>query len=384
MRRLSNWLDSYMEYTHKNESPSNFHYWTALWALSAAIERKAWLDFGYFTIYPNLFVILTGPPASHKGTAAGIANKIVTKVEGINIGPDVTSIQSLIYDLGEVKKGEGTQAHCSMALLSTEWSTFLGDRDRYLCNMMCKLYDCDERFKKGTKTQGTDRLQNVYLTMLACSTAKQIGDCLPHSAIGGGFTSRCIFVVEDEAKHKRNPRPRLTQHEKHLKECLIHDLQHIHNTLTGSFSFTYGGGEFFDDWYINRKEMLEIDEKFHHYCDRKPIHVESVAMLLSAARGDSMRIGAGEIADSIQLLDSIEPRMPEALGGVGLSSTSPVISMIVALLRKNKKLTTRQLQGYLIRDADKDELKLALETIQGSTLPIDANANGEWVWGGGR
>ena len=96
MRNVSNWLDSYLNYAKAEEAPDAFHLWCALWAISAVIERKAWVDFGYFQVYPNMYIILTGPPASHKGTAAGMVLKFLTRVEGIHLGPDITTEQRLI------------------------------------------------------------------------------------------------------------------------------------------------------------------------------------------------------------------------------------------------------------------------------------------------
>ncbi len=387
MRQLANWLEAYQQYTHRIEPPAVFNLWSGLWALSAAIGRKAWLDFGHFQIYPNLFVVLTGPPASRKTTSAVIANRLVDEVESIQQGPDMTSKEALLDFMGKNGsdfhwRGEDTY-HCSTSIISTEWSTFMGSKDTELCNVMCKLYDCDSKFNKWTKTQGSDKLRNVYLSLLGCSTARQIGDCLPHAAIGGGFTSRIIFVVEDEDKAKRNPRPSLDKKEKDLRKLLVQDLEEIAHDIVGEFKFTEGGGLFFDDWYMYRDEPLRIDDKFHHYCDRKPVHVKTLSMLLSAARRTDMKIGAGEVAEAIGMLNAIEPRMPEALGGVGLSMSSPVIAAILRLMRVYKVMSRRQLQTFLYRDANFEELGAALQTITSMDVGVVAGEGDEYHWIGG-
>ena len=113
----------------------------------------------------------------------------------------------------------------------------------------------------------------------------------------------------------------------------------------------------------NRKEALSVDEKFQHYCDRKHIHVLKIAMLLSASRTDDMRIGAVEIDAAIKMLARIEPRMPEALGGIGLSASSPIIAAIIQTIRREGKISREALQRRMWRDANDDELTLALRTI---------------------
>ena len=388
MRRLTNWLDSYVRYTKMSEAPHAFHLWSGLWALSAAVSRKAWMDFGFFTLYPNLFVVLTGPPASRKTTAALIANRLIDQVEGLEMGPDIASKEYLIQHIAQNAttfpyKGED-HIHCSSSVLSTEWSTFMGAKDMELCNVLCKLYDCDEKFKKGTKTQGSDRLENVFLSLLGCSTSKQIGDCLPQASIGGGFTSRIIFIVGDEEIAKRNPIPVLSVRELELKRDLVHDLQQINEDVVGPFKFSRGGHAFYTDWYMARNEQLKIDEKFHHYCDRKPVHVTKVAMLLAVARRNDMVIGAGEVKDAIEMLAAIEPRMPEALGGVGLSLTSPIIAAVMNHIRLNETITKRKLQTLMWRDANKEELDMALFTLAGMDVPIKADIDGTYHWMGGK
>lgn len=387
MRKLNNWLHSYMEFTKKSEAPAVYHLWSGLWALSAALQRKCWMEFDHFDLYPNLFVVLTGPPASHKGTAAGIANKIIKKVEGISTGPDVVT-EAQLYpcftrskDTFDHEDKEKT-THCSISIYSSEWSTLMRIKDLDMCNTMCKLYDCDDTFRKETKTQGFDFMENVFMTMMACSTAKQINDCLPYSSIGSGFTSRVIFVVGDADKDRRNPRPKKTQKQAKLQADLIYDLQHIRDTMIGKFEFSEGGGKYFDRWYMNRNEPLEQFEKFQHYIDRKPVHVETVAMLLSASRDDKLTIGAGEIADAINMLESIEPRMPEALGGVGLSLNSPIVQAVMKKLREQKRMSFRQLQTFLWEDASPIDLQLALTTLIGSDLPVDRDASGNYIWTG--
>ena len=157
---------------------------------------------------------------------------------------DIASKEALLNDLANTKRvfswrGEDVN-YCTTSLVSTEWSTLLGNKDIDFCNLMCKLYDCDDKIKKITKTQGRDDLENVYFNMHGCSTAKQIGEALPHASIGSGFTSRIIFVVEDGPK-LLNPWPSMSNHEHKLQRDLIHDLQHISEKIIGPFKKSVGG-----------------------------------------------------------------------------------------------------------------------------------------------
>ena len=79
MRKLKNWLDAYMIFTERIEPPDGFNQWSGLWALATALNRKVWIPFDFYTVYPNLFTVLVGPPASRKTTAAVIAKNLCKK-----------------------------------------------------------------------------------------------------------------------------------------------------------------------------------------------------------------------------------------------------------------------------------------------------------------
>ena len=73
-------IESYMAYTSGQESPTDFHYWTAVSTLSSAVGRNVWLDRGYYKLYPNHYVILVaGSALSRKSSAINIGIRILRK-----------------------------------------------------------------------------------------------------------------------------------------------------------------------------------------------------------------------------------------------------------------------------------------------------------------
>lgn len=51
-----NWLYKYLKYTDTMESPSFFHIWSGLAALSSALQRKVFISQGDQFIYPNQYI----------------------------------------------------------------------------------------------------------------------------------------------------------------------------------------------------------------------------------------------------------------------------------------------------------------------------------------
>ncbi|KKL03469.1 hypothetical protein LCGC14_2625850, partial [marine sediment metagenome] len=76
------WLATYLEYTKNQESPTSFHQWVAMAVISTAIGRHIWLDRGYYTIYPNLFVILVaGSARCKKSSSINIGIQLLRKLK---------------------------------------------------------------------------------------------------------------------------------------------------------------------------------------------------------------------------------------------------------------------------------------------------------------
>ena len=57
------------------------------------------------------------------------------------------------------------------------------------------LFDCRELpWKYRTKGRGDNTIENLYLNLLAATTPDSLASSLPALAIGGGLTSRILFI----------------------------------------------------------------------------------------------------------------------------------------------------------------------------------------------
>src|SRR3972149_4557971 len=99
MRKLDNWIDAYLEYTQKQESPEKLHFWVAVSLISAAIKRQVWMDRGYYKLYPNTFVLIVAESARvRKSVAIDIGMTLVRAAV-----PDLYYITGTLTPEGLVK-----------------------------------------------------------------------------------------------------------------------------------------------------------------------------------------------------------------------------------------------------------------------------------------
>ncbi len=349
-RILSDWLTYYIDYASNTESPESYHIWTGLSVIAGALQRKTYIKWGHSFIYPNMYVVLVGPSGrTRKGEAMNVGTSLFNEI-GVQTIADSTTREALLKVLGESIQNykdpiDGIiKYHCSASMFSKELSVFLGQKQVQFLADLTDLYDSVDMWKRDTKHQGTDNLKGVCFNLLGATAPDWIQSILPMEAVGGGFTSRIIFVVEEE-KGKIVELPTIREEHKQLRKWLIIDLQKI-RSIAGEFTFTKEALEAYAAWYREqeknaKKQIYPIeDSRFRGYCERRATHVKKVSMLLAASRGDCDLVMTLEDFERARYsLARIEPMMPKVFGGLGDSPTGRLIYEILSYIQKVKKAT---------------------------------------------
>lgn len=366
------------------------------------------MDQGYYRLHPNLYVVLVAPPgACKKSVALNIGLRLIRKVPGINIESNKMTPQSIIHTLSghaatnissgpsvsqktkglvsddaeEQKKKEQAalkaalnnitlKQECTTMLASTEFSVMLGmdANQNGLLALLTDLYDCPDYWAYKTIHRGTEELYNVFLNILAASTPDWLGSSIPGDAIGGGFTSRILFVAQNKKRHD-NPRPKLSQEEKNLEKILIEDLIHI-SSLKGEMLLTPEAETFFDTWYRQPRSQM-MDERFWGYLERKPDHLLKIATILSISFSDDLIISQEHLEMGLVLLERLEARMPDAFRGIGGAGAKNIERIIDQIIAVGGEIEYRELAKKNYRNLNSQELAIVITTMAEAGMIID-------------
>lgn len=241
--------------------------------------------------------------------------------------------------------------------------------------------NCSDKWEYRTKNMGTDLLHGTWLNMLAATTPAWLSGSIPLTAIGGGFTSRIIFIVEEGPRHKKSI-PKMTPEEKVMEEEIIFDLEQI-SLLQGEVMLSMGAsiGDhritqgvhkgsvedcaycWFDNWYMNKKDKLESDPRFSGYSSRKHVHVLKVAMLLSVCEGNSLVVTKNHLVLALGLIDELEDKMVDAFGAVGRSDVALDIGDILDVVKEVKKIPKKDLLRGLYRNVSPVKFEQAIRQL---------------------
>lgn len=371
-RIFPNWISEFMQFASYGEAPPYVYFWVGASTIAGALRRQVWIDQKYFKWLPNLYVILVAPPGIiAKSTTSAIGMNLLREVPGVHFGPDVVTWQALIQSMAnsrEMVDINGTFYPMSaITIESSEFGTLLNPNDREMVDMLVSLWDGkDGTFRKMTKTSGNDEIANPFVNIIACTTPAWIEGNFPEYMIGGGFTSRCIFVyAEEKFQYVAYPHLAVPKDFQQHKEQLIHDLEVI-SQLRGEVKLTQDAIEWGIAWYqkhyANRPEHLDND-RFGGYIARKQTHIHKLATILSASQRDDLLITSKDLELANDLVSGLEVNMTRVFDRIGKTDDTRRASELVSYCKQAGQagLIHKDLYGKCYRTMSYDDFTLALK-----------------------
>lgn len=360
-RRLGDWLPSFMDYTSGTEAPRFMHFWAGVSAIAGCLRRRVWIDMKRFKWTPSFYIIFVARPGIvSKTTTMDLSMDLLKRVEGIKFGPDTVTWQALVGRFAEANEsfqyGEDWMPMSPLTLASGEFGNLINPQDRDMINFYITMWDGRSTFEKVTKTSGSDMIECPWINMIGCTTPHWIADNMPSATVGGGFTSRCIFVYADaKANLVAYPDefvPATADYERH-QEDLINDLSHIANTLVGPFHLpeetrAWGRQWYADLWTKKAGEQSYLDDdRLEGYLARKQTHMHKLAMVLSASRGDDMVITLEDLMAADKFLAAIEPDLDKVFSRIGKTEDSIQADRFIAFVKRHGTVQYSKAYHYI-------------------------------------
>jgi len=373
-RRCNDFVEEYLKYTGNTESPITYHLWACLSMISATLERRVCMRWGHTEIYPNQYIVLIGPSGARKGEPLTIARGFLEEV-GINLIAEAITREALIRrmknSISNYEMPYETAAQMSFQSAVTcvieEMAVFLDNDPKFLADLT-NWYDSRDKWIYETKHAGIDEVTGVCINILGSMAPDWIPLTIPPSAIGGGFTSRIIFVVEHRKGQTITNPNKITQ-DKSMKTCVLHDLEEIRN-LSGEIIFHPKALQLYEEWY-DREERRTVqgqaavrDARFAGYVSRRATHIKKLCMAISAARSSSLVITPEDFIRSKALLEQVEINMPETFGRIGRSQYAEQTEMVLNYIKAHKSVHRREVMREFYRDIDGRLIEIIESTLQ--------------------
>ena len=379
-RIYKDWIKEYLRYSSLSEAPDTFHFWTAVSVLGGALRRKVWIDQGYFQWTPNFYIIFVAPPGIvSKSTTASIGMQLLKSLPDIKFGPDAVTWPALTQALAgstvEEPHGDEYLPMSCITIVSSEFGTFLNPNDREMVDVLVSLWDGQlGTWEKVTKTQGSDLIVNPWINILAATTPSWIAGNFPDYMIGGGFTSRCMFVYGEEKRHlNAYPGGSLPDDFKELKANLIHDLELI-SMMIGEYKMEPDAIKWGEEWYAKHYETTAKGESgldqntFGGYFARKQTHIHKLAIILAASRRTKLVITKQDLIDAAKEVTTLEKTMPKVFALIGRSDDAKTVEVVHSFIQRVRVVEKTILYQELIHTLSVDEIKKSIEALVAANL----------------
>lgn len=376
MRNFSNWLQGYLDYTNASESPTAFHFWTGVATIAGALRRRVWIDMRYFQWAPNFYIVLVGPPGvAAKSTTIQSGMRLLEKLK-VPLGPASGTWQAVVDGLEKsiqtVKyiDADGNPAesvYSAMTVPVSELGTLFKMDDISLMDVLIDLWDGGLRtWSHKTKSSGNTEIKNPWVNIIACTTPSWLQNNFPEHMIGGGLTSRIIFVYGDKKRHLvAYPFDHISgQSHRETEEKLFQDLCEI-STLAGEYRLTEEALIFGRQWYehhwTTRPAHLASD-RYGGYLSRKQTHIHKLAMVISAAKRSKLIIEEADLREANELITSIETDMLKVFTSIGLVDSARQVQELVSFVRIHGFISTQDLWNLCMTSMDMNAFKMNVQS----------------------
>jgi hypothetical protein len=273
-----------------------------------------------------------------KSTAIGIGANIARETFGeeIPIVSQKITLEALTSLMAEHYKKKGSSA---TVVVSDEFGVFLGQGpdSSKLMGLLTKLYDCPNIFDYHTIARGKEIGHKACCNILAGTTPQWLKDSMPPHAVGGGFTSRIIFVYQDKPE-KLVAFPEMTPEMERLRGKLIHDLRVIAK-LGGQFKLTEKAKEWFEDWYMKVfKPETTPYSSLDGYFGRKHDTLLKVAMCMSVSKSNSLTVDDIELKMALRALNTNEKHLPDTLRLIQMTEVGEEMDKVYRIICRREEI----------------------------------------------
>jgi hypothetical protein len=392
----NSWLESYIKLMDNTEPAKLFDKWVAYSVVASALRRKVSLQLGRLIYFPNIYVVLVAEPGvARKTQAIKYGVNFLNTIPEIRLSADSSTKEAMTDDievsgLDELMVDGTTLRHSSLNIISKEFESFLGQKkeNTRMLTALTDLFDCPDDWSSRTRHGKSNKIINPWVNLLAATTPDSLASSLPASAVGGGLTSRIMFIWADKKK-KSVAIPFMTEEELKLKEMLEKDLFRI-SRISGNYTMTSECIKKWTAWYDlfdedESGERICKDKSFSGWYSRKPTYIIKIAMLRAAAEYSKLVIEWHHVEEAIEAIREVEYSMGNAFKAIGKSEISAEVDNVLQIIREAKCISEKVLMTRIWRDIDAQKFQNVIDTLIKTgkvirTYKGPKEETGVWYW----
>lgn len=318
-RKYKSFVDGFLRYTEGRGSPAIYRKWTAIFLVSAALERKAWITTAKGVLYANQYIFLIGPAGVGKSLCTALSYDLLSTIRTpespIHVAPTSVTKASLADAINKaerriVKLNENPPitAFNSLQIIANELGVFLPAWDGDFMSTLTDLWD-NGRYHETRRTSKIEiNIPKAQLNLLSATTPAYLNSLLPEGAWEFGFMSRVINIYSGETEYT-DIFAELDSDGASYKDLSL-DLTDIYN-IWGEFTIHEDVKETINAWARRGFPPRPDHPKLTNYITRRLAHLLKLCVVASAASSSNRQITLEHYAEALDWLVEAESYMPD-------------------------------------------------------------------------
>lgn len=293
------------------------------------LERRVWSRTKGSNLYPNLYLMLVGPPGIGKSAIISHAERLARNITEIFIAPSSVTSASLVDAMSNAARTIFHPAPVqfnSLQTFSSELQNFLPEYEAKIMGMLTKLYDCElyEELRRTAKVQHT-KIDNPQLSILAGTTPSYLSSFLKEEAWDQGFMSRTIMIFCDEMNESHLWEEGDREYHDELYKDLLADLRVVAGYYKQLTWHELARKEM-TKWIENGRQPVPQHTRLKHYNSRRTAHLLKLSMVACIARGDTeLEVTHDDLVIAQDWLFEAEAMIPEIFKSMVVTAEGRII-----------------------------------------------------------
>lgn len=376
MRILPDWVQGFMDATAHLPSPQLFRKWAAISAIAGGLERRVWVRSLNMDLYPNLYVVLVGPPGVGKTVSTRVTETLWRGNTSFHVAPKSVSKASLIDALSDAKRSktwiDGANSQFlefnSLLVNAGELGVLIPQYDSDFMNILTDIYDGGlyEEKRRGNNLHIT--IKKPQLNILGATTPSYLNQTLPEGAWDQGFLSRTFLIFSGDTALVDLFGTEVTDDEQYSQ--LRSDFRDI-SDMTGPYRFDMVAREAIRAWHLAGGPPRPDHPKLVHYNTRRSAHLLKLCMVASASRTNDRLISGEDYQTALGWLLEAEEIMPDIFKALTSGGDGKVIEEAYHYLYKiymatKEPVAEHRLVGFLAEKVPAYNIVKIIETMEKS------------------
>ena len=413
-------LDKWRYYLKDVPSPDSYIEWSFYFLITACLQRRVWIGSEWEPIFPNMYVILTGPPATGKGRVIkpvieilkchklhernkedtkGLTpeemltfirenmetsptntktGKIIEEPLLFPVAPESVTFEALVRLNAQsvrrinVPKGSATKLapngiymHQSMTFCLEEMSSLFKKQADAVVKYLIVAYDCGS-YDYITKNQGEDRIRKPCLSFMVGTTPSFLESSFDEKLLDEGFASRTVFVFESGPRFHRFMRPDLESEQIAAFNDIVAHTKKL-SRLFGQVTYAPEAHEYLRQYLeeVQPKKKANNSLKLEPYYGRKNLHCHKLALALHFAdQCEDMVIQRDIAVRVVESFEKVEERMHLALCNIGRGMLGTYSVKVRRMLHNQGPLTYYDIWRSFEGEVRDEELREVLSYLE--------------------